>query len=47
MIVYNRHTGAAAVNAPVAAAAPASKALWEPRMGGDIAIANPLEHPVR
>jgi poly(beta-D-mannuronate) lyase len=47
MIVYNRHTGAAAVNATVAAAAPGSKALWEPRMGGDIAIANPLEHPVR
>jgi poly(beta-D-mannuronate) lyase len=42
-IVYDRHTGAAAV--AVAVAAPAGpKALWEPRMGGDIAIANPLEH---
>jgi poly(beta-D-mannuronate) lyase len=44
-IVYDRHTGAAAVAVAVAVAAPAGpKALWEPRMGGDIAIANPLEH---
>jgi poly(beta-D-mannuronate) lyase len=36
-IVYDRHTGGAAAPAE-------SKALWEPRMGGDIGIANPLEH---
>jgi hypothetical protein len=36
-IVYDRHAGAAAAPA-------ASKAPWEPRMGGDIGIANPLEH---
>ncbi len=36
-IVYDRHTGAPA--SPIAAGA-----LWEPRVGGDIAIANPLEH---
>jgi poly(beta-D-mannuronate) lyase len=36
-IVYDRHAGAASAPA-------ASKAPWEPRMGGDIGIANPLEH---
>jgi poly(beta-D-mannuronate) lyase len=36
-IVYDRHTGKA--TAPVA-----SNVRWEPRMGGDIGIANPLEH---
>jgi poly(beta-D-mannuronate) lyase len=36
-IVYDRHTGSAAGAVP-------SAALWEPRMGGDIAVANPLEH---
>jgi poly(beta-D-mannuronate) lyase len=39
-IVYDRHTGAAS-------ATPPSGALWEPRMGGDIGIANPLEHVKR
>lgn len=40
-IVYDRHTSTAI------AGTPASSALWEPRMGGDIAIANPLEHPAK
>jgi poly(beta-D-mannuronate) lyase len=43
-IVYDRHTGGAA-SATQASAAPAAR--WEPRMGGDIGIANPLEHAVR
>jgi poly(beta-D-mannuronate) lyase len=38
-IVYDRHTGAAAATPPAA-----GRAAWEPRMGGDIGIANPLEH---
>jgi poly(beta-D-mannuronate) lyase len=39
-IVYDRHAGTAAAMPPPAA-------LWEPRMGGDIGIANPLEHVKR
>jgi poly(beta-D-mannuronate) lyase len=36
-IVYDRHTGAAATVA-------AARASWQPRMGGDLRLANPLEH---
>jgi poly(beta-D-mannuronate) lyase len=39
-IVYDRHATGAASALPAGA-------LWEPRMGGDIGIANPLEHPKR
>jgi poly(beta-D-mannuronate) lyase len=39
--IHDRHTGSGSP------AAPPSPALWEPRMGGDIGIANPLEHVVR
>jgi poly(beta-D-mannuronate) lyase len=42
-IVYDRHTGSAAGAMPPVA----TSALWEPRMGGGIAIANPLEHVAR
>ncbi|MFC5549489.1 alginate lyase family protein [Massilia aerilata] len=40
-IVYDRHTSTAT------AGTPAPSALWEPRMGGDIGLANPLEHPAK
>jgi poly(beta-D-mannuronate) lyase len=41
-IVYDRHTSAAGAGAATPPAA--ARAAWEPRMGGDIGIANPLEH---
>jgi poly(beta-D-mannuronate) lyase len=40
-IVYDRQVGA-----PVQGT-PAPSVRWEPRMGGDIALANPLEHPAK
>jgi poly(beta-D-mannuronate) lyase len=44
-LVYARHTGGAAAAMTTAAGAPGK--LWEPRLGGDIGMANPLEHPAR
>jgi poly(beta-D-mannuronate) lyase len=44
IIVYARHTGGTST-LPTAAGAPGR--LWEPRLGGDIGMANPLEHPAR
>jgi len=41
-IVYDRHTAGAAM--PASSGAPN---LWQPRMGGDLHLANPLEHVAR
>jgi poly(beta-D-mannuronate) lyase len=44
MVVYARHTGGTSAM-PTAATAPGK--LWDPRMGGDIGMPNPLEHTTR